>query len=192
MPSAAPSTTRRCPTFPAFRLHARRNINLAIIGYAESLCEHVDAFGLAARAKEAVARRVHEMSFGTARRLRGLHAAGAEGAGRGRRITSRSPPGSEPSSSGCAPPASTATPPTPCPPPTRWPPPASTARRLDAAGTSSPKTTGTFTRCCCASRPLHARGASMRVGAPRLRRPQLVDAATAPRNPRRSATSRRG
>jgi hypothetical protein len=29
------------------------------------LCEHVDAYGLAARAKEAVARRVHEMSFGT-------------------------------------------------------------------------------------------------------------------------------
>jgi len=29
------------------------------------LCEHVDAYGLAVRAKEAVARRVHEMSFGT-------------------------------------------------------------------------------------------------------------------------------
>ncbi len=29
------------------------------------LCENADAFGLAARAKEAVARRVHEMSFGT-------------------------------------------------------------------------------------------------------------------------------
>ena len=44
---------------------ARRNINLAIISFAELLCENVDAFGLAARAKEAVARRVHEMSFGT-------------------------------------------------------------------------------------------------------------------------------
>jgi hypothetical protein len=50
--------------FPGLTLAARRNINLAIIGYAELLCEHVDAFGLAARAKEAVARRVHEMSFG--------------------------------------------------------------------------------------------------------------------------------
>jgi hypothetical protein len=53
------------PEFPGISLAARRNINLAIISYAESLCEHVDAFGLAARAKEAVARRVHEMSFGT-------------------------------------------------------------------------------------------------------------------------------
>jgi hypothetical protein len=51
--------------FPGLSLAARRNINLAIIGYAELLCEHADAFGLAARAKEAVARRVHEMSFGT-------------------------------------------------------------------------------------------------------------------------------
>jgi hypothetical protein len=51
--------------FPGVSLAARRNINLAIISYAELLCENVDAFGLAARAKEAVARRVHEMSFGT-------------------------------------------------------------------------------------------------------------------------------
>lgn len=51
--------------FPGISLSARRNINLAIISYAESLCEHVDAYSLAARAKEAVARRVHEMSFGT-------------------------------------------------------------------------------------------------------------------------------
>ncbi len=52
------------PEFPGISLAARRGINLAIISYAESLCEQVDAFGLAARAKEAVARRVHEMSFG--------------------------------------------------------------------------------------------------------------------------------
>jgi hypothetical protein len=52
------------PEFPGISLSARRNINLAIISYAESLCEHVDEFGLAARAKEAVARRVHEMAFG--------------------------------------------------------------------------------------------------------------------------------
>jgi hypothetical protein len=51
--------------FPGISLGARRNINLAIISYAECLCESVDAFGLAARAKEAVARRVHEMNFGT-------------------------------------------------------------------------------------------------------------------------------
>jgi hypothetical protein len=51
--------------FPGISLAARRNINLAIISFAELLCENVDAYGLAARAKEAVARRVHEMSFGT-------------------------------------------------------------------------------------------------------------------------------
>jgi hypothetical protein len=51
--------------FPGLSLAARRNINLAIISFAELLCENVDAYGLAARAKEAVARRVHEMSFGT-------------------------------------------------------------------------------------------------------------------------------
>jgi hypothetical protein len=53
------------PQFPGLSLGARRNINLAIISYAELLCENADAFGLAARAKEAVARRVHEMNFGT-------------------------------------------------------------------------------------------------------------------------------
>ena len=53
------------PEFPGISLAARRNINLAIISFAEMLCERVDAFGLAARTKEAVARRVHEMSFGT-------------------------------------------------------------------------------------------------------------------------------
>jgi hypothetical protein len=51
--------------FPGISLGARRNINLAIISYAELLCENVDAYGLAARAKEAVARRVHEMNFGS-------------------------------------------------------------------------------------------------------------------------------
>jgi hypothetical protein len=53
------------PDFPGISLAARRNINLAIISFAELLCEHVDAYGLAGRAKEAVARRVYEMSFGT-------------------------------------------------------------------------------------------------------------------------------
>jgi hypothetical protein len=53
------------PPFPGISLHARRNINLAIISYAELLCETVNTVGLAARAKEAVARRVHEMTFGS-------------------------------------------------------------------------------------------------------------------------------
>jgi hypothetical protein len=52
------------PEFPGISLAARRNINLAIISFAELLCQLVDTYGLAARAKEAVARRVHEMSFG--------------------------------------------------------------------------------------------------------------------------------
>jgi len=51
--------------FPGISLAARRNINLAIISYAELLCENVDAYGLASKAKEVVARRVHEMSFGS-------------------------------------------------------------------------------------------------------------------------------
>ncbi|HUY84826.1 MAG TPA: hypothetical protein VMU86_09625, partial [Steroidobacteraceae bacterium] len=51
--------------FPGIALAARRTINLAVIAYAELLCEQVDAHGAAAKAKEAVARRVHEMSFGT-------------------------------------------------------------------------------------------------------------------------------
>ncbi len=58
-------STEALGDFPGISLGARRNINLAIISYAESLCEHVDAFGLTARTKEAVARRVHEMSFGS-------------------------------------------------------------------------------------------------------------------------------
>jgi hypothetical protein len=52
------------PEFPGISLSARRNINLAVIGYAELLCEQVDEYALTARAKEAVARRVHEMNFG--------------------------------------------------------------------------------------------------------------------------------
>ncbi len=52
-------------SFPGISLTARRNINLAIISYAELLCENVDTYGLAAKAKEAVARRVHDMTFGT-------------------------------------------------------------------------------------------------------------------------------
>ncbi|GAC1309972.1 MAG: hypothetical protein NVSMB10_17400 [Steroidobacteraceae bacterium] len=50
--------------FPGTSLAARRTINLAIIAYAEVLCEKVELEGLAARTKEAVTRRVHEMKFG--------------------------------------------------------------------------------------------------------------------------------
>ena len=53
------------PPFPGVSLSARRSINLAIIAYAELLCEIVEQYGLAARAKEAVTRRVHEMNFGS-------------------------------------------------------------------------------------------------------------------------------
>ena len=53
------------PEFPGISLAARRTINLAIISFAEVLCEHVETYGLTAKAKEAVARRVHEMSFGS-------------------------------------------------------------------------------------------------------------------------------
>ncbi len=58
-------STEALSDFPGISLGARRNINLAIISYAESLCEQVDAYGLTTRAKEAVAQRVHEMSFGS-------------------------------------------------------------------------------------------------------------------------------
>jgi hypothetical protein len=51
--------------FPGISLGARRSINLAIIAYAELACEAADAHGLTARAKEAMARRVHEMRFGS-------------------------------------------------------------------------------------------------------------------------------
>jgi hypothetical protein len=52
------------PEFLGISLEARRTINLAIIGYAEVLCERLHAIGLATRAKEVIARRVQEMNFG--------------------------------------------------------------------------------------------------------------------------------
>ncbi len=58
--------------FPGISLGARRSINLAIISYAELLCEAVDSHGLTVKAKEAVARRVHEMSFGSRADCEGL------------------------------------------------------------------------------------------------------------------------
>jgi hypothetical protein len=114
--------------FPGISLSARRNINLAIISYAELLCEQVDALGLAARAKEAVARRVHEMNFGTRRRMRGLHAAGAKAQAavvNQKQITGRV----KPRWSACAPPANTATRPIPCRRRIRWP----RGRKVDKA-----------------------------------------------------------
>ncbi len=53
------------PEFPGISLRARRNTNLAIIAYAELLCELVDGFSVTVRAKEAVARRVQDMEFGS-------------------------------------------------------------------------------------------------------------------------------
>jgi hypothetical protein len=52
------------PEFPGLSLGARRNVNLAVIAYAELLCEQVDAHQLVARAKEAMSRRVGDMNFG--------------------------------------------------------------------------------------------------------------------------------
>ena len=52
------------PPFPGISLRARRNANLAIIGYAELLCELVEGFSVTVRTKEAVARRVQDMEFG--------------------------------------------------------------------------------------------------------------------------------
>jgi hypothetical protein len=52
------------PEFPGLSLPARRTVNLAVIAYAELLCEQVDGFALVARTKESVSRRVHDMSFG--------------------------------------------------------------------------------------------------------------------------------
>jgi hypothetical protein len=54
-----------CEAFPGVSLAARRNINLAVLGYAELLCESVNTYGLASQAREAAACRVHEMSFGS-------------------------------------------------------------------------------------------------------------------------------
>ncbi len=51
--------------FPGISLRARRNTNLAIIGYAELLCELVERYSVTVRAKEAVARRVQDMEFGS-------------------------------------------------------------------------------------------------------------------------------
>jgi hypothetical protein len=53
------------PEFPGISLRARRNTNLAIIGYAELLCELVEASSVTVRAKEAMARRVQDMEFGS-------------------------------------------------------------------------------------------------------------------------------
>ena len=112
--------TRLRPNFPASRSAARRNINLAIISFAELLCEHVDAYGLAARAKEAVARRVHEMSFGTRADCEGYMQRVQKGTGRRGQSEAGHRSRSRPSWTGCAPPANTATMPTRFRPRTRW------------------------------------------------------------------------
>jgi hypothetical protein len=57
-------STEAAAEFAGLSLESRRAINLAAIAYAQILCEKLVGGGLAARAKEAVARRVQEMSFG--------------------------------------------------------------------------------------------------------------------------------
>jgi hypothetical protein len=57
--------TENAAEYPGLSLESRRAINLAVIAYAQILCEKLSAGGLCARAKEAVARRVQEMKFGT-------------------------------------------------------------------------------------------------------------------------------
>ena len=76
--------------------------------------------GLAARAKEAVARRVHEMSFGTRADCEGYMQRVQKAQATVANVRSRSAPHSRPSWSGCARPANTATTPTRCRPPIRW------------------------------------------------------------------------
>ncbi len=166
--------------FPGISLAARRNINLAIISFAELLCEHVDSYGLAARAKEAVARRVHEMSFGTRadcesymQRVQQAQAtvaaqkqASAALKAKWDRLRAnceyRNNADTVPTADSLAP-----APPQPAP-----------------LGTSWPTTTGTCIRCCCAS----ARASADRCAAPGSVPP---DARPRPRDPPRSATLHR-
>lgn len=54
------------PEFSGISLATRRSINMAVMGYAEILCETIDAYGVTSKTKESVARRVHEMTFGSA------------------------------------------------------------------------------------------------------------------------------
>ena len=55
----------QCPAFPGLTVEGRRAINLATIAYALVLGSRLSTHGLATRAKEAVARRVHEAQYGS-------------------------------------------------------------------------------------------------------------------------------
>ncbi|HJS21813.1 MAG TPA: hypothetical protein VJ764_04085 [Steroidobacteraceae bacterium] len=55
----------QCPAFPGLGVEGRRAINLATIGYALVLGVRLGARGLAPRAKDAMARRVQEVQYGS-------------------------------------------------------------------------------------------------------------------------------
>lgn len=55
----------QCPAFPGLSVEGRRSINLATIAYSLVLGARLSTHGLATRAKDAMARRVHEAQYGT-------------------------------------------------------------------------------------------------------------------------------
>lgn len=55
----------QCAPFPGLSIDGKRAINLATIAYALVLGVKLSTYGLAARAKDAMARRVHESTYGT-------------------------------------------------------------------------------------------------------------------------------
>lgn len=55
----------QCPPFPGLGVEGRRAINLATIAYALVIGARLSAHGLAPRAKDAIARRLQEVQYGT-------------------------------------------------------------------------------------------------------------------------------
>jgi hypothetical protein len=68
----------QCPAFPGIGIEGRRAINLATIAYALVLGVRLSVRGLPARAKDAMARRVQEVQYGTRAECEALMAAIAE------------------------------------------------------------------------------------------------------------------
>ncbi len=68
----------QCPAFPGLGVEGKRAINLATIGYALVLGVRLSARGLAPRAKDALARRVQEVQYGSRAECEELMAAIAE------------------------------------------------------------------------------------------------------------------
>jgi hypothetical protein len=71
----------QCPAFPGLGIEGRRAINLATIAYALVLGVRLSARGLAPRAKDAMARRLQEVQYGTRAECEALMAAIAEALG---------------------------------------------------------------------------------------------------------------